>query len=405
MQRWVPLAVAFALALSAVSVAAPEEKADNADVRAVASAGNEFAFDLYARLREKDGNLLFSPTSLSIALAMTSGGAAGDTAAEMAKTLHFPFTGERLHAAEGELLRSLMASGSARGQKLTLVNTLWGQKGYPFKEAFLTSSDKHYGAGLRLVDFRTNAEAARQEINRRIEKDTNDKIKDLLPEGSVDSLTRMVLTNAIYFKGSWESQFKKDRTREGTFHVAAGKTVKAPFMSQVHSFGYFADDAVQVVELPYVGKQQSMLLIVPRKETTLAAVEKGLNRDRLNEWVGGLQREEVDLAMPRFKTTADFTLKPVLTALGMGRAFSEQADFSAMNGGDEKLQLTDVIHKAYAEVNEEGTEAAAATGVVVGVRSVPVRKEVRADRPFLYLIRDRQSGAILFLGRMIDPTR
>jgi serpin B len=375
-------------------------------VPAVVKGNNEFAFDLYGQLRQQEGNLFLSPESISTALAMTYAGARGDTATEMAKALHLTLPRNMLHASFAELLKELNGEGKKRGYQLSIANALWGQKGEGFKDDFLKLTKEDYGGGLKDVDFAGATEAARKEINAWVEKQTNDKIKDLLKPGVLTVNTRLVLTNAIYFKGDWNSQFKKDQTREESFDDGNGDKVKSPMMHQTAKFKYHDAGGVQVLEMPYAGKELSMVVLLPKKVNGLADLEKSLSADKLAGWLEKAREEEVIVTLPKFKTTSEFSLKDQLSALGMKKAFQMPgADFSGING-KEDLFITAVVHKAYVDVNEEGTEAAGATGVVVGVKSAPAPKpEFRADHPFVFLIRDTRNDSVLFLGRITNPTK
>jgi serpin B len=393
------LALAALIAITPTS-AAPVPPADEA---AVVKGNNEFAFNLYARLRDKEGNLFCSPESISTALAMTYAGARGETAEQMAKTLHFTLAQERLHPAFHALIGTLNGGQKKRGFELRLANALWGQQGFDFLPAFLKLTHQNYGAGLREVDFRGNTEATRRTINAWVAKETQEKIKDLLKPGILDTNTRLVLTNAIYFKGDWEQQFKKGLTRVEPFHLSAGKEVKAPLMHQTADFRFLDGGSFQALELPYKGKQLSMVVLLPKKVDGLAELEKNLTAARLTQWLGKLHEQEVIVTLPKFKATSEFSLGDTLSAMGMPLAFTPgMADFSGMNGS-RNLFIQAVVHKAFVDVNEQGTEAAASTGVAVGLASAPIRTEFRADHPFVYLIRDTHSGSILFLGRMANP--
>jgi serpin B len=373
------------------------------DVAAVVKGNDQFAFDLYARLRDKPGNLFFSPQSISTALAMTYAGARSETADEMARTLHFTLPNERLHPAFHALIEELNGAGKKRGYQLSVANALWGQKGYHFRKDFLELTRKNYGAGLREVDFAGNTEAARQTINAWVEKETNNKIKDLLQSGVLDSLTRLVLTNAIYFKGDWDRQFHKDATRKEPFHVSSDDKVITPMMHDTGKFQYFEGESLQVLGLAYKGKELSMVVLLPKKRDGLPELEKTLTAGKIAELLPKLREQEVMVSLPKFKTTCEFGLKDTLAVMGMPAAFSQtKADFSGMDGSRE-LYITAVVHKAYVDVNEEGTEAAAATGVVVGLRAAPAHPVFRADHPFVFAIRDNRSGSILFLGRVKNP--
>ena len=387
-------------------------KADPADVAAVTQGDNQFALDLYAKLRDKDGNIFVSPYSISTALAMTRAGARGDTAAEMDKVMHFTLPQDKLNPIFGAVIRQVNGdpADKKRGYQLSTANALWGRKGYPFQADFLKLAKDDYGGGLNDVDFKGATEQARQTINGWVEKQTNDKIKDLLHQGDLTPDTRLVLTNAIYFKGDWASQFKKDQTRDEPFHLTADKKADAPLMHQTGEYAYFDDGSFQMLEMPYAGKDLSMVALLPKKIDGLADLEKDLTADKLAGWVGKLHPQEVIVALPKFKTEQRISVKQTLSDMGMKLAFDDQkADLSGIGGEPHELYISDVIHKAYIDVNEEGTEAAAATAVIVAtpsaVRVEPPTPVFRADHPFLFLIRDTRSGGILFLGRMADPTK
>ncbi len=365
-------------------------------------AGNtRFALELYDQLRKEDGNLFFSPFSLSTALAMTYAGARENTAAEMARVLHFELAPERLHPAFAELQRKLdVSQDKDAGYRLHVANALWPQEGYAFLPEFFELCRTHYRAGLQTVDYAGATEEARQTINRWVEQRTEDKIKELLKPGILTPLTTLVLTNAIYFKGDWAAQFDPDKTQDAPFTLLDGKQVSVPLMNQTGEFGYAEDADVQVLELPYAGEALSMVVLLPREPDGLPALEKSLDARKLADWLAKLRPRTVRVALPRFKMTSEFQLNEVLQAMGMRDAFAE-ADFSGMTGARD-LFIGAVVHKAFVDVNEEGTEAAAATAVVMLRSSLP--PPFRADHPFLFLIRDTRSGSILFLGRVINPT-
>ena len=398
---------------------------DNSDLEAVAAGNTKFALNLYDQLNKEKGNLFLSPYSISTALAMTHAGARGETETEMAKALSFPslpdkeggpLGRERLHAGFSDLKLGLREAREKGGVELSIANALWPQKNYRFLPEYLNLIERDYDSVGRPLDY-SNSEKARGIINRWVEQETNDKIKDLIPSGVLDSLTRMVLTNAIYFKGNWDVQFKEKSTREMPFKVTSTKSVKAPMMYQKGNFGYYQDEDVQVLEMPYKGDKVSMFVLLPNqgggqpfrrstnppaKKKTIADLEKTLNPAKLSEWISKVRRTKVDTWFPKFKMTSEFSLSQQLQALGMKKAFGD-ADFSGMDGS-KRLYLSAVLHKAFVEVNEEGTEAAAATAVVVRTRSArPMGPRFRADHPFLFLIRDKATGSILFLGRYAEP--
>jgi serpin B len=380
---------------------------------AVVAGNNEFAADLYSRLSKQEGNLFFSPNSISTALAMTYAGAGGNTQTEMKEVLHFPLDNEPLHACFNELTTQLQRDASSKaGYRLSIANRLWGQTGYPFNRTFLRLTKAHYGAELAQVDFETNTEAARQLINSWVEKKTERKIKDLLAPGILDPLTRLVLTNAIYFKGDWAKEFNEEATEEQPFHITPEKTVNVPMMHQSTKFRYMENDDIQALEMNYKGDALSMMVLLPKEQDGLASLERALSANLLKQWADSMQTRKVDVYLPKFKLESKFSLKETLAAMGMADAFDPmKADFSGMtaasrvSGTDPGLYISAVIHKAYVDVNEEGTEAAAATAVVMRLAAAPEEPPVfRADHPFLFLIRDNRSGSILFIGRMVNPT-
>jgi serpin B len=372
----------------------------------IVRANNRFALDLRARLASQPGNLFFSPTSLSIALAMTSAGARGETAAEMAKVLHFPATNGNIHAALAGFQKNLRDAGVASGCRLSLANRLWGQQGYEFLPEFLAITRECYGAELAQVDFAGQAEAARQQINAWVLEHTEGKINDLIRPGVLTNLTRLVLTNAIYFKGNWSKPFPKSATRDDFFHVTSAKTTPVSLMSREDDLSYWAGEGVKVLEIPYGKGNLASVVLLPDDIDGLPALEGKMTVENLDRWLAGLRKRKVQVFLPRFRLSSQFSLREILASMGMNRAFSpDEADFSGMST-HEQLYLSAVIHKAFVDVNEEGTEAAAATGVAVAVRAAMVLSGpavFRADHPFLFLIRDRKTGGILFLGRVVNP--
>ncbi len=365
-----------------------------------------FALDLYANLRRREGNLFFSPSSLSIALTMAYVGARGETAKQMAAVLHLPPDSNQDHAALDELGQRDRDGAAKEGLQLSLANALWGQEGYFFLRDFRETLRTRYGAGLREVDFRSPA-AARRTINAWVKEETRGKIGELIPAGVLDDKTRMVLINAIYFKGYWASPFRRERTEAGAFNVAAERKVKVPLMRQTGEFPYVEGEAFQALELPYAGGRFGMVICLPKRVDGLGALEGSLTAESLAGWLPRLRRRKVRLVLPKFQMASDFELGHTLAAMGMARAFSDRADFSGMNDGKEELRLSAVIHKAFIEVDEEGTEAAAASGLAgSAITSAPAPEPVpvfRADHPFLFFIRDRRSDTVHFLGRLAHP--
>ena len=372
------------------------------DVRAVVNGNNEFALDLYARLRTEPGNLFMSPYSISTGLAMTYGGARGETARQMGETLHFSVEQERLHPAFAGLLASDSAASGDPGCEFHLANALWGQKEYGFLAEFLALTGEHYGAGLRQVGFAEDPEQARQTINTWVEDRTRQKIKELLQGSDLTAETVLVLTNAIYFKGDWASRFDKERTQDASFRINEKEQVVVPMMHQVGRFAFVAADNLDLLELPYKGDRRSMVLLLPKKIGGLPGLEDSLSMANLDRWLGQLSEQPVRVSLPRFKLGSRFDLTRTLAAMGMPDAFSGgNADFSGITGRRDLL-IDKVIHQAKVEVNEAGTEAAAGTAVVL--KKGPPIATFLADHPFLFLIRDRHSGSILFIGRVANPT-
>lgn len=383
----------------------------DADAGALTEGNTAFALDLYRELAGMGGNLFYSPFSISQALAMTFAGARGNTASQMEEVLHFTLAGGNLHPAFNSLGLELASRSEIEDLpadqrfKLNIANAIWGQKDYEFLPEFLDMLAKNYGAGMRLVDYLADPEKARVEINNWVEDQTEGKIKDLIPQGAIDGLTRLVLTNAIYFNASWQHPFDESLTALQPFHLLDGGTVNVDMMEQSESFGYYRGGGYQAVELPYSGDQLAMWVILP-DEDQFAAFEAALDPGVLDEIRSGMSYSQVHLWMPQFSFSAEFMLKPVLTALGMTDAFDVSlADFSGMTGSRD-LFISEVIHKAFVDVDESGTEAAAATAVIMKLTAAPAEEpvELKIDRPFIFLIRDLPTGSILFLGRVLDPT-
>jgi serpin B len=383
---------------------------DDSGVPELVAGNSAFALDLYHALFDRDANLFYSPYSISLALAMTYAGARGQTATEMAQALHYTLPQDELHPAFNALDQALASRGEQvdeeQGERFRLhvANALWGQQDFHFSPEFLDLLAEHYGAGLRLLDFQNAPEPSRETINRWVEEHTEQKIVDLLPPGSIDSLTRLVLSNAVYFNAGWMHPFAEATTQDAPFHLLDGSTVTVPMMHESERLGYAAGKGWQAVELPYVGGELSMVVLLP-DEGQFEAYAQNLDAQGLAAALQSLERTQVQLAMPRFEYEAGAKLKGALTQLGMEQAFTDDADFSGMTG-EPDLYIDDVYHKAYVAVDEEGTEAAAATAVVMDVKGMPMRPvEVQVDRPFIFLIRDVQTGAILFLGHVVNPAQ
>ncbi|MFC1927948.1 serpin family protein [Chloroflexota bacterium] len=385
-----------------------------ADLALLIEGNTAFAFDLYQAVKEKDGNLFYSPHSISVALAMTYAGARGSTAEQMAATLQFLLEQERLHPAFNWLDAELASRGEGaqgkdgEGFRLNIVNAIWGQKDYEFLSGFLDVLAENYGAGLRILDFINETEESRLAINDWVSDQTEGRIKDLIPQGAIDALTRLVLTNAICFNAAWEYPFDEDITADGPFYLLDGGQVTVPMMKQTEAFGYTDGEGYRAVELRYDvgelpdGKALSMVIILPEDEQ-FEVFEEELQAQKVNDIISDLQVTEVALTMPKFEFDSEFSLTDTLAGMGMPIAFSGAADFSGMTGSPE-LFVSDVIHKAFVSVDEAGTEAAAATAVPMELTAVPEPPvEVALDHPFIFLIRDVETRAVLFIGRVLNP--
>jgi serine protease inhibitor len=403
------LSLALTLTLCSLGPALAQDSAD--DLPALAEADAAFACDLYQVLREEQpGNLFVSPHSVSQALVQVYAGARGETAREMERVLHLELAGTRLHAARQALEAALASRGrSARGRdgqpfRLRVTNALWGQQGRPFVPAYLDLLSEHYGAGLHRVDFAGDTEGARREINAWVSERTEERIPELLQPRDISAATAFVLTNAVYFNAAWRLPFEDFNTRPGTFRRLDGAQVEVPFMRQAAAFRHARGEGFQVVELPHDGGDTSLVLIVP-DAGRFEELEAELDGAWLSRALGGLERwTQLDLALPRFEVRSRFQLRDALEQLGMAQAFTVgAADFSGLDGTRDVF-LSDVIHEAFVSVDEAGTEAAAATAVIGDVGGMPPEATpLRVDRPFLFVIRDRATGAVIFMGRVVDP--
>jgi len=391
------------------------------DVSVLVNGNSSFAFDLYRMLKEEDGNLFYSPYSISMALAMTYAGARGETAEQMADTLHFILPEERLHPAYSDLGEELAQRGKGRellvvqpegdpvkenieGFHLNIVNALWGQEGYEFLDEYLDLVERYYGSSLKTLDFIGEPEPSRLEINKWASEKTEGRIQNLLPPGVINPLTRLILTNAIYFKARWENEFSERMTQDDTFYLLDGNTVTVPMMHQKTRFAYAKGDNFQAVRLPYLGGEIAMVVLLPR-EGRFEAFEGSLELSKLNDIISDMAVREVRLALPKFEFEDDYRLGKTLSDLGMPAAFDQNvADFSGMTGNME-LFISSVIHKTFVSVDEEGTEAAAVTAIPM-VASPPPSGPVdfTANRPFIFLIQDIETGSILFIGRVLNPS-
>jgi serpin B len=375
------------------------------DVTCVVKGNTDFALEIYKKIRPEGGNIFFSPYSISTAFAMTYAGARSETEKQMAQTLHFSLAQKQLHPAFSTLQSKLQSLQEEFDFKLNIANALWIEKSYELLSEFLDVNRKYYDANLFFLDFKKETEKSRLKINSWVEEKTEGKIRDLLSEGIITALTRLVLTNTIYFKAEWEKQFHADNTKTDDFWFTAEKKTKVEMMHQKGYFGYKENETLQVLEMWYKGRVISMFVILPKKIDGLCDVESQLNSSTLKDWTSNLKSQEVKVYMPRFRTSKNVNLKDILVSMGMSDAFTMNADFSGMEPKKE-LYITDAVHKAFIDVDEAGTEAAAATAVVMGIKSALPIKEPRvfkADHPFMFLIRDNGTQSILFMGRLTNP--
>jgi serpin B len=378
----------------------------------VVAANNQFALDLYTHLAEdpeySGENIFFSPFSISSALAITYEGARGETAREIQEVFAFP--GDIPTMREGYLGIIAGINSGTSAYSLRMANALWAEETYPFLPEYITIADRTYGAKTTNLGFITNPDTSRLIINQWIEEQTEEKIKDLIPAGSITPLTRLVITNAIYFKGTWVKQFDEEKTTVEDFRTGTGVTVQIPMMQRTDrnaTYGYTETRHLQVLQMPYEsdsGKQLSMLVLLP-KDGNLATLEQSLDANTLPELQQNLTKQQVMVYFPKFTMETKYSLPRTLSAMGMPTAFTGSADFSGMDGTG-SLYIADVIHQAFVDVNEEGTEAAAATAVIIMKSSAPAEEQVpvfRADHPFIFIIRDDETGLILFMGRVEHP--
>jgi serpin B len=381
------------------------------DLAGVVQGNTDFAFAMYREIAAGDGNLFFSPYSMSIALAMTYAGARNRTAEQMAQTMRYALPQEQLHPAFNKLALELAGRSAIEGLepdqvfRLHVANLLWGQTDYPFEQDFLDLLAGNYGAGMRLLDFVKDPDGSRLVINEWVSRETEEKVNDIIPPGVITDLTRLVLANAVYFNAAWAHAFPENATRPDSFRLLDGTTVEVPMMRQRAELRVMSGGGFRAAELPYVGGQLSMLILLP-EEGGLDGVEGRLDAGRLSAAVDSLQPAEVDLTLPKFDFEWEAEdLPEAFKRLGMTDAFTDAADFSGMTGTPE-LHIGAILHKSFVGVDEAGTEAAAATVVVMDREAAPIGSPVEftVDRPFFFLIRDNLTGTILFLGRVTNPS-
>ncbi len=397
----------------------PNTSEDAKTAKVAADGVNAFAADLYGQLRTENGNLIVSPYSVSAALSLTAAGAQGNTRTEMESVLHLP-PGAKVGPAYGAMTNGTRASvWSGRGKEsvmtseLLVANSLWLQKGDSWKKEYLALAQHDFRATLSGADFAHEPEAARGRINKWVENQTRDHIKDLVPPDGISGNTRLVVANAIYFKARWAEAFKKTNTRPEDFTLATGQKIQTPLMHQKGEFWLQELDGLQVLRLPYNGPA-SMYVLLPRTADGLPALEQQLTAENIAKWTRGPLKSplvEAKVWLPKFKFSVPTELATTLQKMGMKEAFdASKANFTGMTEHPEGLYIGRVIHKAFVELDEEGTEAAAATAVVMFGRSAAgpepaLVNEFRADHPFVFVIKHEPTGTVLFMGRVLDPTR
>jgi serpin B len=384
----------------------PPSNVTNGPTNSVVDGNNRFAMDMYSQLKNKSGNVFFSPFSISTALAMTYEGANGSTASEMSAVLHLPKNDAERKEGYATLIYKINNGGGK--SELSTANALWLAKGQPLQVGYSQDVTRYYGGNITQLDFKSDSEGSRKLINSWVENKTHDRIKDLLPDGVITPFTKLVLTNAVYFKGEWVRQFNATFTEDADFHTGTLPTKKVQLMHSTDEFSYMENDKLQMLEMPYSGGNLSMLVLLPKNDD-MGSLESSLSVDTLESWKKGMKEDRVEVYMPKFKFETRYMLGDTLQSMGMGQAFSDSADFSKMTGAKD-LKINAVIHKAFVEVDEKGTEAAAATAVVMVATSAgpghepPPIPVFRADHPFIFIIQEKTTGDILFMGRVADPS-
>ncbi|NOR44451.1 MAG: serpin family protein [Candidatus Delongbacteria bacterium] len=404
MKKLLVLVISLHLILNAMSLFNEDPVIANINYKA-SDSNNEFMMKMYNKLilDKKNDNIFFSPFSISSALAMTFAGSDGNTEVQMANALEFSSNTDIFHKDFSTVTNRINEIGKKGKVQLSIANSLWMQKGYTFLDEFTKIGKEYYNAEIENLNF-AESDKSRKIINQWVEDKTNNKIKDLIPKGILDALTRLVLTNAVYFKGEWKEQFKKTRTQEKTFHTFKGKDVPAKMMYNKARYGYYENDKFQFLEMPYKGDDVSMFVFLPKDKKGLPDIEKIMDMELINTSIKEIVKKDVKVYFPKFKLGLSYELSKLMKNLGMNDAFSKKADFSKMTGNKE-LYISAIIHKTFIEVDEKGTEAAAATAVVMRMKSAMPTEcpEFIADHPFFYFIRENSTGTILFTGRMNDP--
>lgn len=372
----------------------------------VTDANNYFALELYSKVNSQEKNIFISPYSMSSALTMTYEGAKGETAEEMRKTLHLP---EDINKVRSDYLSIYsIINNPEKDYELNTANSIWAQKEYPFKQDFFESIKQYYDGEITNLDFIKETEQSRQTINTWVENKTNQRIKNLIPKNKIDSFTRLILTNTIYFKANWSNTFDSDSTRNETFNLDTGEQVETEIMHKTSYYNYAEDNTAQILEMDYINNDISMLVILPKEN--INAFEGNFNIDKLESLKQNMNNQRVSVSFPKFKIEENYKMKDTLKELGMIKPFNPtNADFSGMTNLEESLEnlyISKVLHKTFIEFSESGTEAAAATAVIVGITGIPPveePKEFKANKPFIYIIQEKSTGTILFIGKLNNP--
>ena len=359
---------------------------------------NQFALDMYAKLSQKKGNVFFSPYSIYNALAMTSLGAHANTRKEMDAVLYFGK--DKKHDMQNIAKLNTLITSSSKDNKFSLANALWGQKGFPFLDTFLTDVQETFDGGLYRVDFVKEKAKTLSTINKWVNHKTENKIQNLITASDINTNTRLILTNAIYFNGKWAHSFKKKQTRKSKFFISDKKHITIPMMFQKKDYQYYEDKAYQAIKIPYKNHTFSMLIVLPKNKKS---EKRNLTLNMINKISSQLKQKKISLHIPKFKIGSKYYLRPILSSMGMSEAFNDHADFSKMNTTI-GLKIAEVIHKAYISIDEEGTEAAAATAVIMMKRSLQLNRSMNINRPFVFLIRHEKTKEILFIGRINNPS-
>jgi serpin B len=377
---------------------ADDSGATEEGVERVVKANNQFAFELYDELSKEHENVFFSPYSIDVALTMTYEGANGKTKEEIGRALHIP-TDDMLRRSSYAKLYNIL-NNKSNSYILKTANALWIQRDFRILDSYKEVISKYYCGKVENIDFKNNPDKAREIINNWVKKETEGKIRELIPKNGVNDMTRLVITNAIYFKGTWEREFDKDKTHDEDFWINKDKKVKVKMMTTRGVFNYAEDAKFQVLELPYKGDDIAMLVFLPKDINPNVS----LSIDEFYSLKDNLKEEEIEVFIPKFKMEMGYNLNRPLYNLGIREAFSYDADFSKIDGKKD-LFIQNVFHKAFIEVNEEGTEAAAATAVVVGLKSAPPKeyKIFKANHPFIFFIVDKRTDLILFMGKIVNP--